>query len=269
MRSPTTKTATGRSDRSPRRSSARGHAVGSSALSALVAAVLCVGVAACGSKGKENASPGSAGATRTAAAVKLPKGATVSGFAKTITTSSIPAGQAVRGDGDADNPKDLDGNGDQDTTDEDDDSPTPDSYRFPDSDDRKTLAFGRAPSAAERRAIANTAQRYYAAGSAGDGATACSLIIPSLSRSLVEDYGHGSAAPSYLQAARSCSAVLHLLFGHFRSQLTEPIRVFSVRVEGHVAQAVIASRVMRASTIYLQRIGRYWMVRELYGSALP
>jgi hypothetical protein len=184
-------------------------------------------------------------------------------------SSYIPPGQAVRGDGDADNPADKDGNGDVDgTQDEDDDSSTKASYRFPDGDDAPALAYGRAATGAEKRAIASALRRYYAVASAGDGATACSLLTSDLARSVVEDYGRGSAGPSYLRSAGSCPAVLTLLFEHSHSQLAEAVTVLRVRVAGNNALAILSSRKMPASMVYLARQGGRWKIESLLGEAL-
>jgi hypothetical protein len=187
----------------------------------------------------------------------------------TITSSVIPPGQSLRGDGDADNPNDIDGNGDSDSSaDKDNDNPTPESYRFPDKDDKATFAYGHSPSAAGGRAIASIVKRYYAAASAGDGAAACSLLLPSLARSVPEDYGK-SAGLSYLLGAKTCKMVLSMLFQHFHSQLAEAIQVVEVRVMGSSAQVVLSSKTMPASNIFLLRQSNSWKVEEILGQPLP
>jgi hypothetical protein len=187
----------------------------------------------------------------------------------TITTSRIPSGQPFRGDGDADNPSDIDGNGDVDPgRDSDNDYPTPNSYMFPDADDKATFAFGHWPSAAEARAIANVVRRYYAAGSVGDGIAACSLLSTSFVRSVPESYGQASGPP-YLRGAKSCASVIEMLFGHFHEELSEAVTVVEARVDGNEAQVVLGSRKMRASHVFLMREGRSWKVQELLGQVLP
>ena len=166
----------------------------------LASAPIAVGAGGCGDTG-----------------TRVPSSSTTAGAATEtgpITTRTIPPGQSVRGDGDVDNPRDLDGNGDRDRTstgighDGDSDGPLPASYRFPDADDRATFNYGRRPSAAEGRAVAGVLARYYAAASSGDGATTCSLLRPSLARSLPEGYA-GTVGPDYMRGvAKTCAAVL-------------------------------------------------------------
>jgi hypothetical protein len=182
-----------------------------------------------------------------------------------IHTSAIPPGQSVRGDGDADNPSDIDGPGDADGNgDNDNDNPTPESYRFPDSDDKAAFAYGHQASAAETRTITGVVTRYFAAGARADGAVACSLLLPTLA-SLVADEVGGKARPSDRGA---CAPVLSVLFKHMHAQLAGAVHVVEVRVEGHAAQVIIASRTMPAGDILLQD-GRSWRIAQLFPGTLP
>lgn len=189
------------------------------------------------------------------------------------TTSVIPPGQFVRGDGDADNPSDIDGNGDSDSArvggpDNDADNPTPQSYRFPDSDDKPTFAFGHRPSVVDGRAIASVVRRYYAAASRSDGATACALLQPSLARSVPESFS-GPLGPSYMRGAKTCQAVLSRFFQHYHGQLAAATEVVEVRVKGGSAKAIFSSRTMRASSVFLMRRGSSWWLVEVLGQPLP
>lgn len=225
----------------------------------------CMGVCAlgCGTAGRQASTSSVAGST----------GGNTGDYASTITTSSIPLGQALRGDGDVDNPGDIDGNGDRDYTsqggkDGDSDGPTRESYDFPDSDDRATFAYGHRPSTTEARAISGVVRMYYAAASAGDGSAACGLLLPSFASSLPESYG-GPGGPSYLRGGSTCAAIMSGLFRTFRSELGEAITVVEVRVAGDRAQVVIGSRRMRASSISLARAGGAWKVADIIGQPLP
>jgi hypothetical protein len=209
---------------------------------------------------------GCGGSVEAARSVSSTPSGVTSALEDTRTTSSvIPPGQRLRGDGDADNPSDIDGNGDSDSAavggaDEDNDGPTPASYRFPDGDDGASFAYGHAPSARERRVIANVVRRYYAAGSSGDGRGACALLVASFARMVAQAYLHG---------ARTCVAVLSKLFAHYRDQLSEAVTVVQVRVTGAQAQAILSSRRMPASSIVLERQSGSWRVEELFGQPLP
>jgi hypothetical protein len=229
---------------------------GRRALLALAAgAVLGAGAAGCGAGG------------RTVAAASAPAAKTaVKEF--TYTTSAIPPGQRVRGDGDADNPGDLDGNGDHDH-DRDNDQPVPESYRFPDEDDKASFAYGRRASPVDERAIASVVMHYYAAAARGDGATACALLEGNLARTIPRSYG-GQLAPVYMRGAgTTCAAVLRRFLQHYRQELAAPVEIASVRVAGATALAVVSSRTLRASELYLARRGRSWQLTEVLGQTLP
>jgi hypothetical protein len=189
--------------------------------------------------------------------------------AGSVTTRIIPPGQRLRGDGDADNPSDIDGNGDIDARkDSDNDFPVPASYKFPDGDDKIVFAYGHPPSGTDRLAISSIVRHYYAAASAGDGAAACSLLSSSIAGSVAEDYGQ-APGPSYLQGGKTCKAVMSMLFRHFHEQLAEAITVVEVRVKRNDAQVVFGSRAMPASSIFLIRRGGSWKVQALLGQPLP
>jgi hypothetical protein len=229
-------------------------------LALLTCALMGTAATACGGSGSARSS-----SSQTAQASEPPPTAT--------TTSTIPPGQPVRGDGDADNPGDVDGNGDSDAAsvggpDVDSDSPTTQSYRFPDSDDGATFAFGHRPSAAAGRAIASVVERYYAAASKSDGAAGCALLQPSLARSLPESYG-GPLGPSYLRGARTCGTTLSLFFRHYHAQLAASIEVFAVRVQGSTARAIFSSRTMPASDVFLTAERSSWRPIEVLGHPLP
>lgn len=211
--------------------------------------------------GGGNPGPSASSASSEVTAAKL-KSVTI------ITTSVIPPGQALRGDGDADNPSDIDGNGDLDHTDQDNDYPTVESYKFPDEDDKVILAYGHSARVLEERSIVGIVKRYYAAAATDDGARACALLAPDFAKSVVEDYGHGSVGPSYLRNGTTCQTVLSLLFEHFHEELTAAITVFDVRVSGNQARVVLSSRTLRASDISLQREGGSWKIVQLLGTPL-
>jgi hypothetical protein len=228
-------------------------------LALAASALLGLGAAGCGGGGDAGMSSRSTGAVRT--------------YVNTLTTSTIPPGQRVRGDGDADNPGDIDGNGDSDSAsvggaDTDSDSPTPASYDFPDGDDRTTFAYGHPASPAAEHAIAGVVGRYYAAAAVDDGTTACSLLLPSLARSVPETYG-GPGGPPYLRGIRTCQAVLAKLFLHFHRELARAATVVEVRVKGATARAVLGSETMRASSVFLTRQGGSWKITTPLGEPLP
>jgi hypothetical protein len=216
---------------------------------------LALVASACGSAAKD-ASTASTAAARAHQSVHAPPRA-------------LPPGQTVMSDGDADNSKDLDGNPDPDgAEDPDDDTYTPQSYRYPDQDDKATLSYGRPAPAGERKSIADLVTRYYAAAATADGATACSLFSPAFRRAVPEDYA-GGAGPPYLRGYKTCAAVVSHIFAHERRRIGVKVRVLSVRIKGGVAQAVFGSPTAPASRLFLQRQGRSWYLESLLGSPLP
>jgi hypothetical protein len=225
----------------------------------LIGALLGMSAGACG---------GTRAGTRSTTSLSSP--AAEGRFTRT-TSNVIPPGQALRGDGDADNPNDIDGNGDSDSaspggTDGDSDSPTRASYDLPDHDDKATYAYGHRPSVGDARAIQGVVERYYATALTGDGATACSLLPTGVARSVPEDYGQ--TGPAYARG-KTCQVVLSKLFRHSREQLAEAITVVEVRVKGNTAQVVFSSQKMPASSILLARPGGSWKVVQLFGGQLP
>lgn len=228
-------------------------------------AALCIGLCACGGSSDPNAAK---------SAAEQGPGAVTSADGLTLTSSYIPPGQKLRGDGDADNPSDIDGNGDVDSakvggSDNDNDSFTAQSYRFPDGDDRASFAYGQAVGPTERRAIAAVVERFYRAAAARDGGRACSLLTPSLARSAVRGYGHGSPGPAYLSHARTCRELMSTIFERSRAETSEAITVVDVRTLGNVAQVIFGSRKMPASQTWLERTGSSWRLEQLTARALP
>lgn len=239
-------------------------------LSVLFASGLLVALTSgCGDASKTTGSSASSSSSSSSTTTTSSSIASHSETSTDLTTSAIPPGQSLRGDGDTDNPSDIDGNGDVDPgKDNDDDYPTAASYKFPDTDDKATFTYGHAPSVAEARALTSVVKRYYAAASAGDGAIACSLLLPAFARSVAETYG-GVGGPAYLRGGKSCQAVMSMLFKHDREQLSEAITVVKVRVQGSTAQVVLSSRKMRASVVVLTRQAGSWRIGELIGQPLP
>lgn len=189
----------------------------------------------------------------------------------TITTRTIPLDQGIRGDGDADNPRDIDGNGDSDSArvggaDNDSDVPVPESYRFPDGDDRATFAFGR-PAGSATAAITSAVRRYFAAAGAADGTSACPLLLPSLARSVPASRVGANGQIS--RGGGTCATALSALFAQFHEELAAPVTVVSIRRKTSVAEAIVSSRTLRAGRVFLVRRGRSWGLEELLSSPLP
>jgi hypothetical protein len=135
---------------------------------------------------------------------------------------------------------------------------------FYDTDDRRVRGFGRPAKPAERRAIAALVKRYYAAALAGDGATGCALTTAGRAESLYED-----DAQTYSPGATTCPPILAGAFRAFHSQLTAPVRVLAVRVQGRRALATLGSPVMRASFIQAKYERGAWKIDNVLARRLP
>lgn len=192
-------------------------------------------------------------------------GATACGSSDKRITSNSPASSAATTsastvnqdyaevDKDADNDHDIEGASD-------------------DTDNGSTLNFGRPASAADKQKITALVERYYAAAAADNGAQACSMLPLTLSESVGEDYGKGSAGPSYLSSGTTCPAVMTLLFEHSRAQLLTEVpqlRVTRVRLQQHHGIAILTFGKLPMRKIAVQREGPVWKVENLLDSELP
>jgi hypothetical protein len=144
-----------------------------------------------------------------------------------------------------------------------------------DLDDGPVRSYGHAASGPDARRIAALVTRYYAAGARGDGATACALTSTTFGATIPADYGQelGSAIPpgaeAYLRGAKTCAAVLSLLFAHVHRQLAARIEVTAVRLQGDYGYALVGSTTLPASLIEVGREGGAWKIEELLGRPLP
>jgi hypothetical protein len=139
---------------------------------------------------------------------------------------------------------------------------------FYDGDDDEDRKFGHAAKGTQRFALAALAKRYFAAGAESDGQTACSLLTPVFAKAVVEDYGHGSAGPSYLKAATTCPAVMSSLFQHSHAQLAVPIVVVAIRVRGPEALVLVGSSALPARELMARREAGVWRLMDLLGLSL-
>jgi hypothetical protein len=143
---------------------------------------------------------------------------------------------------------------------------------YDDTSNNSVLDYGHAASARDKRAVAALIKRYYAVAGTEDGATACSMIPSKLASSVVEDYGRGSAGPSYMRSGTTCPATMVLLFKHFKSQLKTEIpqlKIARVRLVGHRGLAVLSFGTMPERQIHVAREGGTWKVQELLDDELP
>lgn len=190
-----------------------------------------------------------------------------------VRDSSVPASSASTGrylnDGDNDVIGDADDDNNHDVDKDNSEDHKPDENgNYHDSDD-SIVTFGHTANSVDTQAITAAVKRYYAVAASGNGSKACSMLVPSLAKAIPEDDGHGSAGPSYLQAGRTCPAIMALLFKHMRNQVTVSIHVTAVRTNGNHAVALLGSKTVPASEVLIERQGGVWMISSLIGSPLP
>jgi hypothetical protein len=206
----------------------------------LAIALLSVGASACGNASKGTGSTSAASATAT------------TGSSPTKTASSTASTPLyTKADADKDN-----------------DTGAP----YDDTSNSTALDYGHAASAADKQAVTELVKRYYAGALEGNGAKACAMIVSSLSKAVVEDYGHGSAGPPYLQSGKTCPAVMTLLFKHSHAQLSlelPKLKVSRVRLVGTHGLAIMSFGTMPEREISVLREGSAWKVQALLDSELP
>jgi hypothetical protein len=137
-----------------------------------------------------------------------------------------------------------------------------------DSDDVSIRAYGHVAGATDRRMISALIEHYYAAAATNESMKACSLIDASLAKAILEGYGQAPGS-AHLHGAKTCPAVISLLFERYRSHLTPAIEVIGVRVNGQQASALLGSRTIPASVITMKREEGAWKIDSLFGGSLP
>lgn len=135
-------------------------------------------------------------------------------------------------------------------------------------DNRYLLTSGHVADMTDKREITALVKRYYVAAAADDGATACSLLSPSLAESAVRDYGN-RARRRYLHG-NTCRAVLSRLFKHppdVSAAELSTTRVIGVRLSNsRHGFALISSKGMPLGEVNVVRVGNAWRVGVLIGS---
>lgn len=151
-------------------------------------------------------------------------------------------------------------------TDSDEDNDNPGGSRY-DADDSPVLRFGHAASAAQERAIASLVKRYYAAGAAGDGASACSLLYPLLAESVVEEYAQSPGL-----RGKTCAEVLSKLFKRRHRELAGDVAALKptvVRVSGDHGLALVRFGATRERRLLLRRERGAWKMDVLLDVGVP
>jgi hypothetical protein len=139
------------------------------------------------------------------------------------------------------------------------------SGRPPQNDDYiSTYGYEAAP--AQKRRIATMVRRYYAAALTGHGASACSLLDPTLARDVPEEYGTAPGRP--IPTGASCATVLPRLFKHMPELSSADLaatKVTGVRLSGERGFVQLSSPAMPTGEISIEQEGGVWKLGVLVG----
>jgi hypothetical protein len=133
-------------------------------------------------------------------------------------------------------------------------------------DDNQFLYYGLAASAAEERSSVALVRRYYAAAAAADGAKACSLLVPLLAESIVEEVGKSPGL-----VGNTCAVVVSKLFKRHHRELSEKraaLTFYAVRIKGDRGLILIEFPAIRRELRQTgeRRIGGVWRIDKLFDS---
>lgn len=105
-------------------------------------------------------------------------------------------------------------------------------------DDNPVLYYAQATSGANRRAIESLIVDYYAASATENGAKACTLLMPFVAESVVENIGHSPGIEG-----KSCASVMSKLFKLHHSELATKVaelKFYSVRANSRKALILVS-----------------------------
>lgn len=139
---------------------------------------------------------------------------------------------------------------------------------YHDDDDRSVLAFGHEAGASERRAIAAAVERYHGIELAADGVKGCATIVASLAAAIPEDYGEGRGGED-LRSAKTCPAIVSLLFSQAHKRLSAPVTVTGIRVQGDQARVLLGSKTAPASYLNLVYEHGAWKPESILALVFP
>jgi hypothetical protein len=72
-----------------------------------------------------------------------------------------------------------------------------------------------------------------------------------------------------LRGGKTCGAIASRQFKHVHRELAGAVGITGVRVSGSEGLALLGSRTMPASEIFVRREGGVWKIDALFGAALP
>ncbi len=134
-------------------------------------------------------------------------------------------------------------------------------------DDEKVLYFGHAADATDQRISLALVTRYFALAATGDGAKACSLLVPFIAESVAENDGHSPAL-----RGKTCAVVMSKLFKLHHRSLAEKnatLKAIEVRVESDRALVVLEfPTIPEVRQITERRVGSTWKLLDLLDGIL-
>jgi hypothetical protein len=139
-----------------------------------------------------------------------------------------------------------------------------------DPDDNTIRHFGHAAGAADARAVTALVKSYFAVAASENGGAACSMIVPSLARSVPESVGQ-PPGPAYYRGT-TCAAVLSKVFKRNQSQLSAysaQLAVTGVRVDRGSGVAVLGFKTLPGRDIPVARVSGRWTIDALLDDELP
>jgi hypothetical protein len=129
--------------------------------------------------------------------------------------------------------------------------------------------YGQKADAADLQAVTVLLEYYYAAGAAGDGNRACSLLYSLYAEEIPELYGEASGPPAL--RGTTCGAVMTKFFNQDRHQWMidmASLKVNNLRVKRLRGLAILSFKSMPRRDISVHREHGAWKVDELNDTAL-
>lgn len=140
----------------------------------------------------------------------------------------------------------------------------------PDSDNNSSISeFGHRASAPERRTIVTAVRRYYETAAAAEGAKACSMMYPSIARSLPED--EASSLPGHSTRGATCATVLNDVFKRFHTEIAlkrAKLEIGQVRIDKLQGVAILKFGSWPEREFHLEREGHIWRIEALLDTPL-
>jgi hypothetical protein len=143
--------------------------------------------------------------------------------------------------------------------------------------DENIRKFGHEAGSADRRAMVNTLERYYAVAVRREGSRACALFTRGFRTRVPIDYGRYGAP---FERGSTCSTVMSKVFDHYHRDLVieaRKMKAIDARLEGEKGYVVVRphspcfrdmcalnTRELLIAKLLMQREGGSWRVESLF-----